>query len=111
MAKKQGLYAQVIMIHRKDLKCFTTDEKKNEAIFKFQCESARSQIWFDLDLDWIEVNFSTSEPDFYRKLFQSHDDTQDINTFKLFQVSIGNAKCVDSFKFRNDAPILKHYQK
>ena len=56
---------------------------------------ARSQRWFDLDLDWIEVNFSTREPDFYKKLFQSHDDTQDINTFKCFQVPIGDAKCVE----------------
>ena len=44
-----------------------------EAKFKFQGQSAISQRWFDLDLDWIEVNFSTSEPDFYRKKFQSHN--------------------------------------
>ena len=46
-----------------------------------------------------------------KKLFQSHDDTQDINTFECFQVPIGNAKCVESFKFRNDAPIIKYCQK
>ena len=67
--------------------------------------------FFDLDLDWIEVNFSTREPDFYKKLFQIHDDTQDINTFRIFQVTIGNAKCVESFKFQNDAPILKYCMK
>ena len=50
-------------------------------------------------------------PDFYKKLFQGHDDTQDINTFKSFQVTIGNAKCVESFKFRNDAPVVKYFQK
>ena len=33
------------------------------------------------------------------------------NTFKTFQVPIGNAKCVESFKFQNDAPILKYCQK
>ena len=43
---------------------------ENEAKFKFQGEYARSQRWFDLDLDWIEVNFSTSEPDLYKKLFR-----------------------------------------
>ena len=85
--------------------------KKNEAKFKFQVQSARSQRWFDLELDWIEVNFSTREPDFYKKLFQSHDDTQDINTFRFSQVPIGNAKCAESFKFQNDAPILKYCQK
>ena len=57
-------------------------------------QSARSQLWFDLDLDWIEINVSTRDPDFYKKLFESHDDTKDKNTFKNFQVPIGNAKCV-----------------
>ena len=81
---------------------------ENEAKFKFQGQLARSQQWFYLDLDYIEVNFSTREPDFYKKLFQSHDDTQDNNTFKRFQVPIGNAKCVESFKFQIDVPILKY---
>ena len=95
MATEQGLYAQVIILRRKDLKCVATDKNKNEAKFKFQGQSARKQRWFDIDFDWIEVNFSTHEPDFYKKLFQSHDDKQDINTFKFFQVPIGNAKCVE----------------
>ena len=88
-----------------------TDKGKNEAKFKFQGQSEISKRWFDLDLDWIEVNFSTCEPDFYKKLFQSHNDTQDINTFRFFQVPIGNAKCVESLKFQNDDPILKYCQK
>ena len=53
----------------------------------------------------------TSEPDLYKKLFQSQDDTQDINIFKCFQVPIGNEKCIEWFKFQNDAPILKYCQK
>ena len=43
--------------------------------------------------------------------FRRYDDTQDINIFKFFQVPIGNAKCVESFKFQNYAPILKHCHK
>ena len=74
-----------------------------------QGQSTRSQRWFDLDFDWIEVHFSTREPNFYKKLFQSHNDTLDINTFKKIQAPIGNAKCVESFKFQNDAPILKYF--
>ena len=111
MAMKQGLYAQVVKLRRKDLKFVATDKNKNEAKFKFQGQSAKSQRWFDLDLDWIEVNFSTREPDFYKKHFQSHKNTQDINTFIFFQVPIGNAKCVESFKFKNYSPILKYCQK
>ena len=69
MAMEQSLYAQVVKLCRKDLKFVTTDKNKNEAKFKFQSQSVRSQIWFDLDLDWIEINFSSHDPDFYKKLF------------------------------------------
>ena len=57
------------------------------------------------------MNFSTREPDFYKKLFQSHVDKQDKDTFKTFQVPIGNAKVVKSFVFHKDAPILSYCQK
>ena len=111
MVMEQWLYAQVVKLLRKDLKIVAIYKNKNQAKFKFQGQSARSQQCFDLDLDWIEVNFSTREPDLYKKLFQSHNATQYINTFRLFQVPIGNSKCVESFKFQNDVPILKYFQK
>ena len=103
METEQGLYAQVIMLRWEDLNCFATDKNKNEAKLKFQGQPARSQRWFDLDFDWTEANFSTREPGFYKKLFQSNDDTQDINMLRFFQVPIGNTLCVESFKFQNDA--------
>ena len=53
METEQGLYAQVIIIRQKYLKCFATNKNKNEAKFKFQGQSARSQRWFDLDFDFI----------------------------------------------------------
>ena len=56
------------------------------------------------------MNFSTREPDFYKKIFQSHDNEQETNTFKFFQVPIGNAKFVKSFVFHKDAPILKLFK-
>ena len=84
---------------------------KNEAEFNFQGQSARSQVLFDPDLNWVEINVSTREPDFYKKPFQIHDNTQDNNTFQKNQVPIGNGKCVESFKFQNNAPILKYCQK
>ena len=111
MATEQGLYSQVVKLLRKDLKFVAIDKKKNEAKFNFQGLSARSQRLFDLDLYWIEVQFSTHEPDYYKKRFQSHDNTQDINTLRNFQVPIGNTKLVESFQFQNDAPILKYCQK
>ena len=55
----------------KHLNFFATDKNKIESKFKFQGQSARSQQWFDLDLDWMEVNFSTRESDFYKKFFKA----------------------------------------
>ena len=59
--------------------CYLMQQIKNktESIFKFQGQYVGSQLWFDLDLDWIDINFSTREPDFYKKLFQSHDNKED----------------------------------
>ena len=74
MLVEQGLYVQVFILCRKDLKTTGADKNKNEAKFHFQGQSARSQCWFDLDFDWIEEYFSTHEPDLYRKIFQRHDE-------------------------------------
>ena len=101
----------MVKLRRKDLKFISANKNKNEAKFKFQGKSAISQRWFDLEFDWIEVNFSTHEPDLYKENFQRHDDTQDTNTLKLFPVPMGNSKCVENFKFHNDAPMLKYCQK
>ena len=111
MAMEQGLYAQLVKIRLKYLKFIAANKNKNEAKSKFQDQSERSQHWFDFDFDWIEVNFSTSEPDFYKKTFQVHDGIQDTNIFQSFQVTIGNTKCVETFKFHDDVPILKYCQK
>ena len=92
---EQGLYAQVVMMSQKDLEFIAENRNKNEAKLQFQGQSARSQHWFDIFFDWVEVNLITHEPGFYKKLFQSHDDTQDTNTSKLFQVPIGNSKYVE----------------
>ena len=111
MALEQGLYSQVAKLRQKDLKFIAAKKNKNGAKFKFQGQYARSQRWFDLDFDCIEVSFSTHETDFYIYIFQSHDDTQYTNTFKIFQVPIGNSKYVKTFKFHNDSPILKYCHK
>ena len=69
MTMEQGLYAQVVKISRKYLKFVAENKNKNEAKFKFQGQYARSQCWFYLDFDWIEVNFITHGTDFYKRLF------------------------------------------
>ena len=94
MAREQELYAQVVRIPRNYLNIDKAIKNKNEVTFKFKGGSAKSQRWFDLDFDYIEETFSTREPDLYRKIFHMHDKTQDINLFKMFEVPIGNSKCV-----------------
>ena len=69
MATEKGIYAQVVKLHRKDLKFIAANKNKNEAKFKFQGLPVRSQRWFDLDFDWVEVNFITRDPDFCKKTF------------------------------------------
>ena len=108
---EQGLYAKVVKLRQKYLNFVSAENHKNESKFEFQGLSARSQRWFDLEFDWIEVKFSTREPDLYEKKFHIHDNTQDTNTFKIFQVPIRNSYCVEIFKFQNDAPILKYWRK
>ena len=66
---EQSLYAQVIKFWSKDLKFDAADKNKNKSKFKFQGQSGRSQLWFDLDLDWIDINFSTRETDVYKETF------------------------------------------
>ena len=66
---EQGLYAQVVMISRKDFKLIAENKNKYEAKFKFQGQYAISQHWFDLNFYWIKVKFSTLNPDFYRIFF------------------------------------------
>ena len=73
MAAEHGLYAQVVKLRQKDLKYNAANKNKNESKFKFQAQSARSQHWFDINFDWLEFNFSTHEPDFYKKLFQINE--------------------------------------
>ena len=112
MATKQGLYAQVFMIRHKNFNISEENENnKNENKVKFQSQSEKSHCLFDVDFDWTLENFSTHEPNFYKKIYQRHDETQDKNTFSMFAVPIKNSKNVEERKFHIDAPMLKHRKK
>ena len=63
MALEQGLYAQVVIIRRResdDIK-----EKYKTKKYNFQGQSARTKHWFNIDHEWLKEKFMTSEPDFY----------------------------------------------
>ena len=88
----------MLKLRQNDLNFIEANNNKNETKFKFQGQSAISQRWFDLNFYWIEVYFSTHDPDNHKIFFQRNDDTQDENTFKSFQVTIGNSECVENFE-------------
>ena len=71
MGTEQGLYAQVVKLCWKDLKSTAANKNKKDNKFNFQGQSTISHRWFDIGLDWIEVNFSTREPDFYKIFFKA----------------------------------------
>ena len=70
MAMKQGLYAQVVVIRRKDLE--NKKEKENTNKYNFQGQSAISRRWFDLDHERLEENFMTRETDLYKTLSKKY---------------------------------------
>ena len=88
------------MLFRKDLKIIEANKNKNETKFKFQGQSARAKRWLDLNFDWSEVNFRTQEPDFYRKPFQIHNNTQNTNKTKIYEVPIINLKHVENLSLQ-----------
>ena len=86
MEMEQRLYAQVVKLRRKDSKFIAENKDKNETKFKFQGQSARSQRWFDLDFDQIELNFITREPGSIRNVFKAmmiHQIQIRLNSFKF----------------------------
>ena len=65
MALDHWLYAQVVMIHRRELD--DIKEKDKTKIYNFQGKSARKKHWFNIYHEWLKENFMTREPDFYKK--------------------------------------------
>ena len=58
----------------------------------------------------VEGNFITSETDFYRKLYQNNTGGDDMKTYQLFAVPIGNAKTTEQIQFHPATPVLKYHQ-
>ena len=69
MYLENELYAQVVMICRRDL--YDKNENYKTKIYNFQGKSARTKSWFDLDHEWLRENFMTRELYFYKKLHQT----------------------------------------
>ena len=78
------------MIHRKNSD--NKKEKENTKKYNFQGKYARSIRWFDLDYEWLEENFRTCEPYFYKRLYQKYTRGHETKKYSLFVVPIGNSE-------------------
>ena len=108
MAMGHGLYAQVVMIRRResDIK----KEKEKTKKYNFQIQSARLWSWFDIYHEWLEENFRTRGLDFYRKLYQTKLRGDYAKTFQIFGVKIDNAKIIRKVKFQPAELVIKYHQ-
>ena len=64
MALENELYAQVVMILRKQL--FDKNEKDKTKKYNFRGQLARTKYWLDFDQEWLKENSMKREPDFYK---------------------------------------------
>ena len=102
MSTEKGLYAQVVMIRQKD----SDNKKEKEKKKNFQGKFTISICWFDIDHEWLEENFRTHEPDFYKKLYQKYIRDHDTKMYKSSVVPIVNAKITENVVFHPAAPLL-----
>ena len=68
MDLEHGLYAKVVMICRNDSDNKKEKEKEKNKKYIFQGKFARLTCWFGLGRKWLEENFITCEPGFYKTL-------------------------------------------
>ena len=111
MLMTQGLYAQVVNIRRKYLELIAENRNKMKLNSSSKVNLQDHSVGSILTLIGLKYILAHLRLISIKKLFQSYDDTKDTNTFKIFQVLIGNSKCVEIVKFQNDSPMLKCCQK
>ena len=63
--------------------------------YHFQGQYAISKRWFDLDHEWLEENIFTRAPDFYSQLYKMNIEIQDMETYQIFVVTMGNTKTIE----------------
>ena len=107
---EESLYAQVVRIRPKSLvqKKYTREKPKRR--YLFQGQSAISKHWFDLDIELVEEKFSTREPQFYNRLFQTNIEVKSGITYPVFTVPIGNSKEKGEIEYNLQDPLVLYHQ-
>ena len=97
----------VVIICQKDL--YNKKERENNNKYHFQGKSVRSKLWFDIDHEWLEEKFFTWEPDFYTKLYKMNIKGQEMETYQIFFVPMGNTNITEkpeiSYPKNSETPI------
>ena len=68
------------------------NRQKTKRKYLFQGNYKILNNWFYIDIEWIEENFSTREPQFYKSLFQSNIEGQSGSKHPTFSVPTENEK-------------------
>ena len=63
--------------------------------YQFQGQSARLTRQFNLDNQWSEGKFYTREPDFYKLIYKINTEGQEMETYQIFVVLMGNTKITE----------------
>ena len=76
----------------------------------FQGHSTRFKHWVYIDIEWVEENFSTREPQFYNRLFQTNIEVKSGITYPVFTVPIGNSKEKGEIEYNLQDPLVAYNQ-
>ena len=85
------------MICRKDLD--NKKEKYNINKYHFTRQSARSHRWFNIYHKWLEETFFTCELYLYTKLYKMNTEGQEMETYQIFVVLMGNTQIIEKLDF------------
>ena len=66
--------------------------KESELTYLIQGKSEISQHWFNLDTDWIEDNFMTRQPEFFKRLYCKNIPDQANKYWFTFSFTFGSVK-------------------
>ena len=98
-------------IHRKIMGQKKDTGEQPRRKYLFQGQSEISKHWLDLDMEWVEENFSKRELQFYKRLFQTIIEGQSGITYLIFPVTFVNVKETGEIEYALHDPLVAYYQK
>ena len=78
--------------------------------YLFQWQSEITKHWFDLNIEWVEENFSTREHQFYKRLSQSTIEGQYGSKYPTLPVPIVNAEETGEIQYHSKYTLVEYHQ-